>query len=74
MPAEEDHSSSDGSAEQIAKEDAPGGSDESGADGAKSEQESATEAAESTTKQQARGLGLLGQRRRLPLRKPGTIL
>ncbi|KAH8234523.1 hypothetical protein KR038_002596, partial [Drosophila bunnanda] len=76
-PAEEAPSSSDGSAEQPAKEDAPGAgaSDESGADGvAKSEQESATEAAESTTKQQARGLGLLGQRRRLPLRKPGTIL
>ncbi|KAH8289212.1 hypothetical protein KR054_001925, partial [Drosophila jambulina] len=75
-PAEEEHSSSsDASVEQPAKEDAP--SDESiGADGAaaKAEQESATESAESTTKQQARGLGLLGQRRRLPLRKPGTIL
>ncbi|KAH8357297.1 hypothetical protein KR200_006620, partial [Drosophila serrata] len=74
-PAEEAHSSSDASVEQPGKEDAPGASDESGADGvAKSEQESVTEAAESTTKQQARGLGLLGQRRRLPLRKPGTIL
>lgn len=33
-----------------------------------------TEQVDSTTKHPARGLGLLGQRRRLPLRKPGTLL
>lgn len=33
-----------------------------------------TEESETTTKTQPRGLALLGQRRRLPLRKPGTSL
>ncbi|SPP88857.1 mucin-19 [Drosophila guanche] len=74
LPTEEEHASSDGdSAEHTGKEESNAGSDESGSDGAAKDQDT-TEAAETTTKQQARGLGLLGQRRRLPLRKPGTIL
>ncbi|EDV45352.1 mucin-5AC [Drosophila erecta] len=74
-PAEEEHLSMDSSAEQSDKEESlAGGSNETGAEGAGKPENETTEATEATTKQQARGLGLLGQRRRLPLRKPGTIL
>lgn len=70
-PAEEEQRS-DASGEQ-AKEDAAPAAVAADAESGDKEQET-TEAAEATTKPQARGLGLLGQRRRLPLRKPGTIL
>lgn len=70
-PAEEEQHS-DASGEQ-AKEEAASAA--VAADGESGDKElETTEAAEATTKPQARGLGLLGQRRRLPLRKPGTIL
>ena len=47
---------------------------EEAASGEEEPKDETTEEAETTTKQQPRGLGLLGQRRRLPLRKPGTLL
>ncbi|XP_067641043.1 mucin-22 [Eurosta solidaginis] len=75
-PAEEDNSTAveeskteEESAPAAISADAPNGDD---ADSAKND--GAADDAEATTKQQARGLGLLMQRRRLPLRKPGTIL
>ncbi|KMZ07474.1 uncharacterized protein Dsimw501_GD16500 [Drosophila simulans] len=74
-PAEEEHLALDSSAEQSDKEESfSGGSNETGGEGLGKPEHETTEATEATTKQQARGLGLLGQRRRLPLRKPGTIL
>lgn len=74
-PAEEEHLALDSSAEQSDKEESfAGGSNETGGEGPGKPEHETTEATEATTKQQPRGLGLLGQRRRLPLRKPGTIL
>lgn len=72
-PAEEEqHSDASGEQAGAKEESAPAAV---AADGESSDKEQeTTEAAEATTKPQARGLGLLGQRRRLPLRKPGTIL
>ncbi|XP_054086875.1 titin homolog [Zeugodacus cucurbitae] len=74
-PAEEDNATAaeeskteEESAPAAASADAPA------AENADSAKDEAADEAETTTKQQARGLGLLTQRRRLPLRKPGTIL
>lgn len=74
-PAEEDNATAaeeskteEESAPAAASADAPA------AENADSAKDEAADDAETTTKQQARGLGLLTQRRRLPLRKPGTIL
>lgn len=62
-PAEEDSASSSEDAD--ANEDAAGDANDE-------DKEEAAPEPETTTKQQPRGLGLLGQRR--PLRKPGTLL